>query len=93
MLSGGPMDNGSIDLNDPDAFRKLAMAHPERLNLASLDDAYLLHGTKAYSFGDVISLEIIDNLPESVVQPVLARMQVLYAEPSEEDQKKATEKF
>jgi hypothetical protein len=90
IVSGGLDVNGtSIDLSNPDALRLVAMSHPERLELNRVDDAYLLLGTKAYSFSDEISLDVIDNLPDSVVSLVVARLTELYAEPSEEEAKKA----
>lgn len=90
IVSGGMDANGDIDMADPDALRRYAMAHPERLEVGKVEDAYLLYGTLSYSFGDEISTEFIDNLPEKYVNPVLERMKELYAEPSEEDSKKVT---
>jgi len=90
IVSGGIDVNGTqIDFSNPDAFRLAAMAHPERLDLNRVDDAYLLLGTYAYSFSNEVSLEVIDNLPDTIVSKVVARLTALYTEPSEEEAKKA----
>lgn len=89
IVSGGLDVNGtSIDLSNPDAFRLAAMAHPERLDLNRVDDAYLLYGIKAWSGGDTITLEELDDLPDSVVSKVVVRLTELYSEPTEEESKK-----
>lgn len=89
IVSGGLDVNGtSIDFSNPDAFKLAAMSHPERLDLNRVDDAYLLLGTKAYSFSDEISIEVIDNLPDEIVARVVARLTELYSEPSEDEAKK-----
>ena len=71
---------GDVDFSDGDALKKAIMANPEKWDLDAVDDAYMIEGTVTYSFGDTVSLETIDSLPDSAVTPVLKRMRELYAE-------------
>ena len=70
----------NTDMTDSDALRKAILASPDKWDLDAIDDAYLLHGTVAYSFGPVVDIVTIDALPDEAVAPVLKRMQELYAE-------------
>ena len=88
--TSGRSSNGDLDLADPNVLRKAMLNDPAALNLSSIDDAYLLYGTIAYSFGEIVSLEVIDELDERMVGPVLLRMQVLYAAPTEEESQNFT---
>lgn len=78
----------SLDLSDPGQIQQMlqerAMAHPERWDLAAQDDAYLLYGTLAWSYGEQVNQETIDSKPDSVTELVLARIRELYAEPTEQ---------
>ena len=85
-FASGLRDGVDIDLADPAAMRKLIMAHPEAWDMDAIDDAFLLSGTHAYSFGE-INLETIDDLDNNIVARVLARMQELYKEIGEEARK------
>ena len=76
-----------VDLSDPEAFKKVVMANPGALDLDTIDDAYLLHGTASWSYPEPVSLEAIDKLPEKDVTVVLARMRELYAEVTEDARK------
>lgn len=49
------------------------------VDIGQVEDAYLLHGTVAYSFGPTVSMEIIDALDASIVRRVLTRMFELYS--------------
>jgi len=69
-----------VDMTDADALRKAVLASPDKWDLDAIDDAYLLHGIVAYSFGPVVDLATIDALPDEAVAPILRRMQELYAE-------------
>ena len=74
-----------LDLADPEATAKALGRHPQLLNLDALEDAWLLGGTVAYSYGEV-TLEIIDELPDGHVETVLVEMRRLYSGPTEEEQ-------
>ncbi len=75
-----------VDLADAEAVKKAVMESPQKLDMDAIDDAYLLGGTVAYSYGEV-NQETIDSLPEAVTDKVLARMRELYAELTEEKRK------
>ena len=87
VLGASLSDGLEIDLTDPDSVRRAAMAHPDALNLDAIDDAYLVHGTHAWSFEVPFGLEAIDRLEDGLVGQVLGRMQELYAEQTEEARK------
>lgn len=87
-LGGGLKSNGQImDFSDQNAMQQLLMAHLDQVDTDSVDDAYLLVGTRAYSFGEEVTLEAIDGLPDRYIQPVLARMRELYGQDMEENQR------
>jgi len=87
MQTVGGSLNGDTDITDPEQYRTLVLTHPERLNLHAIDDAYLVVGTKAWSFKHKVTVESIDNLPDEYVEKVLVRMRELYAEMPEEARK------
>ena len=62
------------------------------LTLHAADDAMLLCGSWAWSFGETIDLEHIDALPEKYVTPVLERMRILYAPIDEKERQNFFEK-
>lgn len=76
-----------INVDDPGDLEIYLRSHPGDIDLDAIDDAYLLEGTTAYSFGELMSLEIIDALPDSIVRQVLARMRELYSDISEAQMK------
>ena len=67
-----------------DGVKEQILAHPETLDINAVDDAMLLIGSVAYSYGPMIDLATIDALPETVTQLVLTRLQELYAGMSKE---------
>ena len=73
-----------IDFSNQDSLRKAVLANPGAWDLDAIDDAYLLVGSVAYSFGDKVDLATIDGLDDKYVEPVLSRMRELYAEIGEE---------
>lgn len=90
----GKLDlNGHTNLSDPDQIKAAILSQPQLVNLNAVDDGYLLHGTKAWSFPQPFSLEAVDELPDAIVEKVLERMRLLYSEPGEEAQKKDIGKF
>ena len=77
-----------VDPSDPDALRRAAMARPGLLDLAAVDDSYLREGTVRVMVPDGTCpvddfAGDFDSLPEAWTSLALARMRVLYAEPSE----------
>ena len=82
--------NGDMDLSDQNAVRNLLLANVASFDLNAIDDSYLLHGIKAWSWPDPITLDVIDGLPSATVAPILERLQFLYGEVSEDTQKKDT---
>ena len=79
-LGGGSNGVGPIDLADPGAIKAHIMAHPEKWDLDAVDDAFLLQGIQAWSWPEPVTPEALDALPAASLEPVLARMQALYAE-------------
>ena len=85
-LSSG-MNGQKIDLSNPEELKAYVMSHPDKWNLDAIDDCYLLHGTVAFSFGDKITREAIDQIEDKITSKVLARMKELYQEMPEEVRK------
>ena len=73
-----------VDFTDGEAVKLYITRHPEAIDLDALDDAHLLYGTAAWSFGDEITTATIDDLPDQYVSRVVSRMRELYAEADEE---------
>lgn len=48
------------------------------VDISAIEDAYLLHGTAAYSFGERVDLETIDQVDAALVRQVITRMMELY---------------
>ena len=84
VMGGGSNGAGPIDLTDAEGIKSAIMAHPEKWDLAAVDDAFLLHGIAAWSWPEPITPESLDDLPAASLEPVLARMQALYAEAAPE---------
>lgn len=85
----GKMDvPAGTDLADPEQLKAALLNNASLFDLNAVDDGYLLHGTKAWSWPEPVSREAIDALPDALVEKVLERMRALYAEPGEEAQKK-----
>ena len=76
-----------VDFADPEVFKKAFQTRPDLVDLDLVDDAFLLYGTVSWNYPESISLEAIDKLPEKDVALVLARMNELYVEKSEEARK------
>ena len=72
--------SAGINIEDPGDVEAHLRSHPEAFDLDAVDDAYLLHGTAAYSYGDKPDLAVIDGLPDRRVAEVLARLRTLYAD-------------
>jgi hypothetical protein len=78
---------GGLSSIEPGAIRQAIAASPHLIDLDAIEDAYLLYGTEAYSYGGTVDLATIDTVPETAVASVLSRMRELYAEMSEETRK------
>ena len=87
VASGLKAANGAVDLTDADSMKRAVLGQADQIDLNTVDDAYLLYGTKAYSYG-AVELSIIDTLPDIVVAKVLDRMRELYAAPTKAESKK-----
>lgn len=81
-------DGTGVDFTVPEQLRQYILAHPDGVNVNAVDDAYLLHGTVAWSFDAPVTMESIDALPDSCTHAVLSRMAELYGELAEETLKK-----
>jgi hypothetical protein len=70
------------DAPDPDALMNQALENPMGMNLAAIDDEYLMVGTMATSFGLKVppTVDELDDLPDTWTGPVIARMTELYKE-------------
>ena len=87
-VAGAFKDNGkAFNMQDAEALQAVVLAHPDQIDLDAVDDAFLIHGTKACSFGKQVTRVMLDGLPEGLVQPVLDRLRELYAETTEEARK------
>lgn len=62
-----------------EAIREKMLANPQNIDPTIIEDAYLLAGSVAYSYGPTVELATIDGLPDSVVQRVLGRLVDLYS--------------
>lgn len=80
----GESNGHPVDLADAEAIRQAVMAHPDKVDLDVVDDAYLLHGTVAFSYAVQVTAEAIDGVAEEEVEIVLARMREFYQEMSGE---------
>ena len=86
----GKLKLNGTDISNRDALTAEVMAQASNFDLNMVDDGYLVHGTKAWSWERPVDIAFIDSLPDEWVGKVLDRMRVVYAEPTEEDQKKDT---
>jgi hypothetical protein len=84
FLGGIKGQDGTVDMADSEALKRLVMAHAKEWDLDAIDDAYLREGTVAWSYEMPIAPESIDALPDATVQIVLNRVRALYAEPMQE---------
>ena len=48
------------------------------VDVSAIEDAYLLHGTVAYSYGERVTQDIIDGIDAGVVRQVINQMFELY---------------
>lgn len=76
--------------NDPEALKAALVSQMGNFDLNLVDDGYLVHGTKAWSWPEPVTAAFIDTLPDPWVEKVLGRMRELYSETPEEAQKKDT---
>ena len=88
LLHNGNANVEDLDLSDAKSITQRAISHPELLDLDAIDDAYLLHGTVAWSWDEPITLENLDKRADIHASAVLAQMKLLYAEVTAEAQKK-----
>ena len=77
-----------MDFTDTVQVSQYLLAHPDRMDLDSVDDALLLVGTAEWSWDAPVSTETIDAMPDQIVRRVLERLRNLFAEPGEPEQKK-----
>lgn len=68
----------ALDGTDAEALKRAALSDISKVNLTPLEDAWLVEGTVAYSYGEKVTLDAIDALPDEAVQKVLDRMTALY---------------
>ena len=79
----GTLAKAGVNLQDAEAVKDAMLSNIDSIDLGALtqqDDAYLLHGTRAYSYGERVTLDVIDALLEKDVARVLTRMRELYQE-------------
>ena len=62
----------------PDEMVAQLTANMGAVDIGAIEDAYLLHGTVAYSYGPIVSLEVIDTIDAKVVRQVITRMWELF---------------
>ena len=84
VMGGGSNGAGPLDLSDAEGIRAYIMAHPEKWDLNTVDDAFLLHGVIAWSWPEPITAEALDALPDAWVESVLIRLRALYTEATPE---------
>lgn len=74
---------------DEESVKSRLLAQIGAVDIGAIEDAYLLHGTVAYSFGQTVTMETIDALPADTVRRVITRMFELYnPQRVDEDEKK-----
>ncbi len=73
-----------LETLDADALQKAMAKNPGAMDLDGIDDAYLMAGTVAYSFGKKISIAAIDDIEDKYVSHVIDVMRELYADVDEE---------
>lgn len=54
-------------------------SHIGAVDIGAIEDAYLMHGTVAYSFGPQVTMQVIDQLDAAIVRRVITRMFELYS--------------
>ena len=79
------LGSNASGLMDGNGVKERILEHPETIDVNAVDDAMLLVGSVAYSYGPTIDIATIDNLPEAVTQPVLDRLHELYAGMSKQE--------
>jgi hypothetical protein len=88
VISSIQTKNGAIDLSDSDAITEYIRTHMGDVDLDSLEDAYLLHGTVSFHIDgktrEKVDIEVIDAVDDTKVEPVLSRMHDLYGGVPEE---------
>ena len=63
---------------DAEKIRAQLLSQASSVDIGAIEDVYLLKGTVAFSFGDNVSIEVIDGLDANMVRTVLDRMYQLY---------------
>ena len=73
--NGGSVDKPIVDVEDIKAalYRNIGQVDP-----CAIEDAYLLSGTIAFSFGPEVNLATISQVAQEIVEAVLTRMYELY---------------
>jgi len=80
--------NEDIDFEDKEALKRRMFQDLESFDVDADDDAYLIHGTVAWSWDSAVSVDFLDTLPDPQTEVVLVRMQELYVPLSEAEAKK-----
>ncbi len=85
----GLRNGNSAEMDSREALMEKAFEHPEMAIgfKAAQEDAYLIHGSIAWSFPEELGVSAFDLRRDSHVDTVLARMNELYDSPSEDEAK------
>ena len=67
-----------VNLENPDELKAWLLRQPEYLASSIVDDAMLKVGTVKFSYGDKVTAEVLDEIPDEITSAVLARMRSLY---------------
>ena len=81
----GALRQNAMDTSNPDSVREALLRSPDSWDINAIDDAYLLHGTSAWSWSEPITQASIDAKDDMYSSLVLDKMRALYAEPTEKE--------
>lgn len=75
--------NKDVDLSDAKEIARIYAEQPDAAKVglgytAAMEEAYLLHGTEAWSYGVDITRDAILDMDERITDVVLERMRALY---------------
>ncbi len=83
-VTGSGINIGDV-LEDPEAVKETIAQNIQGIDIDTIEDSWLLEGTVSFSFGKKITTQVIDDLPDIYVAPVLERIRDLYKNIDEEE--------
>ncbi len=74
-----------IDIENPEATKEAIAQNIQEIDIDAIEDSWLLEGTVSFSFGKKITQDVIDDLPDIYVSPVLDKIRDMYRDIDEEE--------